>query len=870
MSHFLDTDVLPRSPIDLTSCDREPIHTPGAIQPQGALLVARRDDLRVTHASGNLEKYLGLSATSSLGQSLERILGAVACRRALTLLGDNRYIPRSVLAIEAPASPFPLTMVVHAIDGSICVELEAASPGEDEAHIVQRTQAMMHALHAASGQRELCNIVVAKLRELTGYDRVLVYRFDREGNGEVIAEDRSEGQEPYIGLHYPASDIPAQARRMYLAQRVRVIADVDYDPVTILTDPALASTPPLDMTLCQLRSVSPAHLEYMRNMGSAASLGISLIPATSLWGLLVCHHRSPLVISASVRAQCDLIGQLLSLLLGSLGEMEAYAEQLRRQRSLQEVVARLSESDKVTEALRSSGETLLSLLESSGAIVRLGGRMVTLGVTPEVEAAQRVMTALNAASDGRLVAVDELREFVPEWATECEAASGALYLPLPSNPDDAIIWFRPETVKVVTWGGNPAKPTLLDPDSGRLSPRRSFAAWRERIAGHSTPWQEADRAVAGDLRRAITLAIARQSEAELAKQRYYDPLTGLPNRRMFQEHLADRQAMSSAALLYVDLDRFKAINDTKGHAAGDAMLVQVAQRLTRTVRNNDLVARVGGDEFVVFCDDLTTIEAEQLAERIRCTLKAPFTVGGRSFYAGASIGVAHTDTTRINDLFAAGDTAMYVAKRQGGSRATTFAAPLRAEACRALELEQGLHEALLDQKQLYLDYQPVFRVADRQLIGFEALARWTHPLFGRIPPGHFIPIAEKTDLIQPIGAWALREAIAQIRCWQTHAPDRTFFVAVNVSPLQLQDPAFDEDLAGLLAEAGVPGSAICLEVTEGTFLDGEASDVLAAVRRLGLRVAIDDFGVGFSSLSYLRRIPADIVKLDRSFLEGVD
>jgi diguanylate cyclase (GGDEF)-like protein len=673
MSPFADTCL--DQHINLATCEQEPIHTPGAIQPQGALLVARHDDFTITHASANLADFILLPPAAALGRPLRQVLGDEAYHAARAALADEHYAPCAVLAVSAPMAPFPLQMVAHMTDGSIYIELEAAPPPQSQGLVIQRTQAIMRALHAARSQRELCDIVVVKLRQLTGYDRVMVYRFDREGNGEVIAEDREHDLEPYLGLHYPASDIPPQARRMYLAQRIRAIADVDYVPVPILADPVLGRLPPVDMTLCALRSVSPVHLEYMRNMGTRASLGISLIPSTSLWGMLVCHHRSPLVITADLRAQCDLIGQLMSLLLASVGEKESYAEQLCRQRTLHEIITRTTESEQVADALLAKGDAVLSVIGASGAVIRLGARAVTLGVTPPMEAAMRAMGELKGVSEGSLVAVDSLHECVTDWS-ESATASGALYLPLPPNPNDAIIWFRPEKERVINWGGDPTKAVDPDPTTGRLSPRRSFAIWSDRVAGHSEPWQEADRASAREMRHAIATAIARQAVAELAKLRHYDPLTQLPNRRMLQEHLNALAGAHDVALLFLDLDRFKVVNDTLGHSAGDSLLLEVGVRLTKAVRSTDLVARVGGDEFVVLCMDISAVAAAALARRIRQDLAVAFNIAGQSFFSGASIGVAHTDSTESSKLLDAADAAMYVDKRHGRDRTLAPATPL--------------------------------------------------------------------------------------------------------------------------------------------------------------------------------------------------
>ncbi len=667
MTRAADIDASLQQTADLTTCDQEPIHTPGAIQPQGVLLVAGRDDLTVTHASANVAEWLGLPLESVLGHTLEQVLGDEGCWAIRSALADERFGLGNVLPVSPPAAPFPLQMSAQLMAGSVCIELEAALSDADQGLAIRRAMTVMRALHAASSQRELCDIVVAQLRRLTGYDRVMVYRFDREGHGEVIAEARERNLEPYLGLHYPASDIPRQARRMYLAQRVRTIADVDYTPVPVLADPMLGPHLQLDMTLCALRSVSPVHLAYMRNMGTRASLGVSLVLNDALWGMLLFHHGSPLAITADLRSQCDLIGQLVSLLLGSLGEAESYAEQLGRQRTFQEIVAGLANSRQVMEALSANGDALLTLLKAGGAVIRLGERTLTLGVTPPVEATQHAMLALSAASEGAAVAVDELQKILPDWSAHNATASGALFLPLPTNAADAIIWFRPEMERVINWAGDPSKPAAPATATGRLSPRHSFAAWQDLVRGHSEPWQDADHAIAHELQRTVIAALAREAEAELAKLRYYDALTGLPNRRMFQEQLEAHGVGPGTGLLYLDLDHFKAVNDTLGHAAGDALLCAVAQRLAGCSREGDLIVRLGGDEFlIVQTGGEQPLEAVALARRLVNVLGQPFDLSGRQVGIGVSIGIALGHVGAEPDtLLRDADLALYQAKAGG-------------------------------------------------------------------------------------------------------------------------------------------------------------------------------------------------------------
>jgi diguanylate cyclase (GGDEF)-like protein len=444
-------------------------------------------------------------------------------------------------------------------------------------------------------------------------------------------------------------------------------------------------------------------------------------------------------------------------------------------------------------------------------------------------------------------------------------------LPLGQDGDEAILWFRPELSQTITWGGNPAEHSALNSKTGLLAPRNSFAAWTETVKGHSAPWSPVDLALARDLRIAIANEVAQRTKEELARLRHYDPLTGLPNRSLLLERLAEAELDAGTALLFLDLDRFKAVNDTWGHAAGDMLLVEVAGRLLACVGPENLVARLGGDEFVVLCRGLDQVALMAISELVRVAIEAPFKIAGHSCHVSASIGIAMADQLG-GDLVRAADMAMYAAKQCGGNRGMVYEPSLHDRAARQFELDRELREALSSDDQLILVYQALFSVAEatRELIGFEALLRWLHPRHGWMAPNLFVPLAEKSGLILPLGEWVLATALRQGRMLQQGRPDANLRLAVNISALQLAQPNFCSGLADVLQAEGVSPSALCLEVTESMLTDGAAAYVLADVRKLGVHVAVDDFGIGYSSLSYLRRLPVDIVKLDRSFLENVE
>lgn len=855
------------SGLDASLCEREPIHIPGAIQPHGALIAARADGLLVSHTSANLATILGHPAEMMLGRPLQDAIGDAACR---VLQGSLRHDGITLGRVHALPGPKGSTFHLHGHQSgrSICVDIEPMRTEPETRSPVIMAQTVLETFNQAASRAELCELAVRGLKAITRYDRVVAYRFGQDGHGEVIAEARAARLRPYLGLRYPASDIPPQARRQYLLHPVGMIADSNYHPVPLLADPALHDGVPLDLTRSALRSVSPIHREYMRNMKTAASLTIGLAHEHELWGMLVCHHATPRVLGPELRAVAAMIGQVISLMLGSLGEAEMYAQQLERIADLRALIARLASPLPLPEALAAAEAELLQLVDAGGALVRIAGNLFCVGHTPPQPEAERALAVLLQSAGGDVLAVDDLGLRHRELAGCVSQGSGALLLPL-GGVDEAILWFRPELSRTIAWGGNPADHMSLDTETGRLSPRSSFTAWRETVKGHSAPWSPADLALVRELRTALADEVAQRTKGELARLRHYDSLTGLPNRSLLLERLAETEKDAGTALLFLDLDRFKAVNDTWGHAAGDTLLVEVGRRLLASTGAENLVARLGGDEFVVLCRGLDRVALGAMSERIRQAIETPFEIGGHSCHVSASIGIAMADQLG-GDLVRAADMAMYAAKQYGGNRGMVYEPALHDRAAGQFELERELREALSGDDQLVLVYQPLFSIAagTQKLAGFEALLRWRHPRLGWMAPNSFIPLAEKSGLILPLGDWVLATALRQGRMLQL--PGANLRLAVNISALQLAQPNFCAGLADVLQAEGLPPTALCLEVTESMMTDVAAVYVLADIRKLGVQVAVDDFGIGYSSLSYLRRLPVDVVKLDRSFLEDVE
>ncbi|MFW3172473.1 putative bifunctional diguanylate cyclase/phosphodiesterase [Geodermatophilus sp. CPCC 206100] len=371
----------------------------------------------------------------------------------------------------------------------------------------------------------------------------------------------------------------------------------------------------------------------------------------------------------------------------------------------------------------------------------------------------------------------------------------------------------------------------------------------------------------------------KQAEAALAHQASHDALTGLANRALFADRVDQALARRarggpSAAVVFIDLDGFKSVNDTLGHSAGDALLIEVAGRLRSAVRAGDTVARLGGDEFAVLVVQSGdgTGEVEATAARVLDVLARPLWLAGQRVDISGSVGiaVAHDDASGAS-LVRDADIAMYAAKVSGRGRSVVFAPSMRAAAVERRRLEQELAVAL-DDHQLRLVYQPVVDLADERVVGFEALLRWDSPTLGAVPPNEFVPVAEELGLIEDIGAWVLREACRTAAAWRReHAAAADTTMAVNVSAVQLASPDLTDHVRAALATSGLPAEALVLEVTE-TALVGDperAAESLAALRELGVRLALDDFGTGYSSLGYLQQFTVDVLKVDRSFVATI-
>jgi diguanylate cyclase (GGDEF)-like protein len=403
---------------------------------------------------------------------------------------------------------------------------------------------------------------------------------------------------------------------------------------------------------------------------------------------------------------------------------------------------------------------------------------------------------------------------------------------------------------------------------GSFSPRSYSPAEQEMLLAFAEHASLAlnDAAAVEGMRRAFDEAV---------HQATHDPLTGLPNRSLVLDRLD--QALFRAGrtgarvtVLFADLDRFKVVNDSFGHSTGDGVLLTVADRLLAAVRPHDTVGRLAGDEFVVVCEDLTDNEAALVAERVAAAVAEPIVLDGRETVITASIGIAHAEPgTRAEDILRDSDVAMYRAKERGRARIELFDAELRRRMLARLEMERSLRSAIAD-GELRLAYQPIVCFDDWRVVAAEALVRWQHPERGVVQPAEFIPLAEDSGLILPLGRWVLDEACRQLAAWRA-AGRPALRVTVNLSARQFADPDLITVVGDALSRAGLPADALWLEITESVLMEevDDSAETLRALKRLGVHLSVDDFGTGYSSLSYLKRFPVDLLKIDRSFVDGL-
>jgi light-regulated signal transduction histidine kinase (bacteriophytochrome)/CheY-like chemotaxis protein len=497
---------------DLSACDKEPIHIPGTIQPPGGLVVLEPVNWRITHASANIETLTAIPHDKLVGQTLSAALGRDLAHRLTNALTTSLgpTLPGRAFGLDLQGGAL-CNAAIHSHDDRILLEFEPALASREDTLPLLLVRAMLTRMQDARTTVGVCEAAIDQLHTLIGFDRVMVYQFLHDGSGCVIAEKTRPGTASFLGHHYPASDIPAQARALYVKNWIRTIADVNAVPVPILP-PQSRSERPIDLSYCSQRSVSPIHIEYLKNMGVAASMSISIVVGGALWGMIACHHGLPRQVAAETRVAAELFGQAFSLQLHAIQRLDA-TQLLRAARArLDKLAAELPSTGTLLESLGPRLVSLASILPCDGAGLWISGEWQSTGAVPMACDVPALAGLLAAKAKGDIFATHQLSLLLPEASRYAETACGMLAVPLSRTPGDYLIFFRREFIQSINWAGDPDKPVQEANPGERLSPRKSFEIWKKEVRGTSRVWEGSDRLAAEALRITLLEVVLRFTE----------------------------------------------------------------------------------------------------------------------------------------------------------------------------------------------------------------------------------------------------------------------------------------------------------------------------------------------------------------------
>ncbi|WP_066774664.1 HWE histidine kinase domain-containing protein [Croceicoccus mobilis] len=500
--------------VNLTNCDREPIHIPGTIQSFGFLIAMSADWL--VQRAANTEQFIDSPPSSLLGKPLHDLFLPHAIRtlrdRIAMLRGDDAV--ERVFSVRLIAEKPPFDVALHFSGKSIIIECEPARG--DEIEVSSLIRGMVSRLGSTDGTLPLLREGARQMRLLTGFDRVMVYRFAPDGSGEVVAEALETGIDSFLGLHFPASDIPKQARSLYMRNLFRIIADVGDTPAPV--EP-VTDRDPLDLSMSLFRAVSPIHIEYLRNMGVGASLSVSIIVDGKFWGLFACHHYSPRLPSFAERSAAELFGQMFSLLLGTSVRKEMSVYETRARKVADRMLAAAAQDSERLNDAQWIGDLVLDAIPADGVGVYIDGEVSMVGLTPSREQFERLVRELNRREASQVFSTARISDMLPEASDYSQRAAGLLAIPVSRRPRDFVVLFREEQLRSVRWAGNQEKEIEYGPNGARLTPRKSFEEWSDLVRGEAKAFEDAEMRVAEQLRSTLLEVVLRLTEAASEERR---------------------------------------------------------------------------------------------------------------------------------------------------------------------------------------------------------------------------------------------------------------------------------------------------------------------------------------------------------------
>ncbi|MBA2287344.1 MAG: GAF domain-containing protein [Ktedonobacteraceae bacterium] len=495
--------------LDLVNCDHEPIHIPGSIQSHGVLLVLKEPELTLLQVSENVQTMFGIPAQSVLNHHVSCLLepSQVEILTRVLLSEDIQSANPIKLRAKAGKRKLYLDGIVHRIDGLLMLELEVAELKESASFVelYRHLKASLTRLQLSSDLHQLCQVAAEEIRLLTGFDRVMIYRFDEQWNGVVVAEDKKAHLHGFLGLQFPASDIPALARELYLKNWLRLINDAGYHPAAIVPVINPLTQRPVDLSYAVLRGVSPVHLEYLKNMEVRASMSISLLKGNTLWGLIACHHFTPKYIGHEMRSMCELVGQIVSMQLLNKQKIEEYRYGMQVKNLQTHVASLIMKEEDGMKGLKRYGRELLKLVNAQGLAICFDEGYDAVGQVPGEAELRPFIQWLWENMREDIFATSHLPGIYQE-AREAkfkEYGSGVLAISISHIQRAFLLWFRPEVIQTVNWGGNPDEGVKEGKSLTDLHPRASYEIWKQTICLTSLPWQLCEIQAATELRSII-------------------------------------------------------------------------------------------------------------------------------------------------------------------------------------------------------------------------------------------------------------------------------------------------------------------------------------------------------------------------------
>lgn len=826
------------------------------LQGYGSLLGVDKRSRQICACSDNIDEFLDKKPDQILGRPWSEVLPPDAV--SAMFVSDEEDLT-SARVIKARIAGRDLLLSNH-LQGNVCVvEIEP-----DKRHIETLSFndrcAFLKSLSRQGEADDAAGSLTEEIAKIIDFDRVMLYKFLPDWHGKVIHERLKPGVEGFLGLRFPEADVPANARRLFTVNLQRLIADVSAATARILRlDPSVD----VDLSFAQLRAVHPVHIQYLRNLGVQASFSLSIVCGGKLWGLIACHHLAPKVLSMSERQVCEELTRITAMHMDDAMRASMERKRYGYREAISEIRGAINSRRKGYTAINSKIAEIKALFGADGIWHRFDGKDFFSGNVPDEVSLTQLRNWIAGLDKNRIVARDSVPKELAGAPALVRFASGILFMPL--NNDDFIVLLRQEQIEHVDWAG---KPQAIDnPDAvSALTPRSSFQKWSQDLKGRSEPWHELSIETAELFREEILDYLDR---SEIEGMALKDPLTGLANRFGFERRL-DNAILTSVdmgsvfALYMIDLDNFKPVNDTMGHAAGDELLVQVSRRLGALVRENDTVARLGGDEFAVILSSVCDAKSiDLIAGRILEQIKRPFEIQGAQVQIGASIGVSlcPLDASSQADLLHEADVALYEVKKSGRNAYKRFEKSMLAEHDMHQSKRMQL-EAAFENGQFAMHYQPLLDIRTKDLYGLEAFCVWHHPQEGIVRAGEFLEHIERHHLSAAWAEWGLRALFERYQQWQ-RAGLHAVPVSLNLSAEQFLHLDVHGVCQDLSQEYQIDTSWLRIDLDEQALVMNarRVFEKVSQLSAMGVLINIDHFGQGLVPLRRLTELKINHLKL---------